>query len=731
MSQSPQYPDVRALVDNPTPDDRLGRSRLVHAVGSIIRWGRPPLTVAVYGEWGSGKSSFMRRVQAYLDPAVREQLPEKVRIRLESLPVETGDGFVTVYFNLWEHQNDVNPIIAMLEAARDELGRRLSKDWRDRALRLWRDHLSGLLKGALVAMADTTIGLGLQATRAASAGLVGEIGLAGGVNLSGSASVATIQEKVNQAKEARFEVQEQQTRLRQTFDAIIAELVEAQDRARQHSSAPDDLLVQKYGYQIQRRAVSMPRWHTKSGSEESPTDSTGPCDRSTDDSWIRDIRTAPSSCRRKIVFFIDDLDRCPPGLAVDLLEKIRLFLGQQQCVFVIGADEGVIRRAISEERKHLIAGEHGGLEDAGSLYLEKMIQYAIYLPPVSRRGYDTFTEYVLDEVKVRPEVRAAVCSAGGTGLLAEVLEERNATLRQTIRVVNALNVNDFLAKGEIGDAYDPRVTAVLTLIQVLYPLHYQMLREASGTMRGFLLLLLFSRKSSLETRTYDASVSPGEGSAGRVVGHFMKLGDTRLGEHARDVGEAIEMTEELARSYLESTSATAAPFPEKAAPVVSSTYAPSLERSRSLGVHPSYYFMQAEEVLTSERDSLVGSNRLRERADISTPGVDGRVDDFAGADAAPDSKRRPKMKLGFVHDGNPVFSSELELEADEDRDLDPPRFYSVDQWEAMMAHQAARRDACDIVPPSYPPRVVPSEIKLWGNPWLQAYHPDASAAGDD
>lgn len=59
-----------------------------------------------------------------------------------------------------------------------------------------------------------------------------------------------------------------------------------------------------------------------------------------------------------LVIFIDDLDRCPKGLIVKVLETIKLFMDKEVCVFVIGADHEIIESALSAyldiDRKNLI-----------------------------------------------------------------------------------------------------------------------------------------------------------------------------------------------------------------------------------------------------------------------------------------------------------------------------------------------------------------------------------------
>lgn len=77
----------------------------------------------------------------------------------------------------------------------------------------------------------------------------------------------------------------------------------------------------------------------------------------------------------KLVIFIDDLDRCLPENAVEVLEAIKLFLGQPNCVFVVGIDKRVIENGI-----RIRYGDRFAM--SGADYLEKIIQLPFVLPAV-------------------------------------------------------------------------------------------------------------------------------------------------------------------------------------------------------------------------------------------------------------------------------------------------------------------------------------------------------------
>jgi hypothetical protein len=82
--------------------------------------------------------------------------------------------------------------------------------------------------------------------------------------------------------------------------------------------------------------------------------------------------------RGVVAVFIDDLDRCLPDKAVQVLEAIKLFLDRPGVVFVLAADEDAIRAAIEAHyQTQKIAGQRA------SDYLEKIFQVRFVLPPLS------------------------------------------------------------------------------------------------------------------------------------------------------------------------------------------------------------------------------------------------------------------------------------------------------------------------------------------------------------
>lgn len=121
--------------------------------------------------------------------------------------------------------------------------------------------------------------------------------------------------------------------------------------------------------------------------------------------------------RLNLLFLIDDLDRCLPEKAVQMLESIKLFLDVPGCAFVLALDDEVVERGIAHryrdyrqeepawdsiayslsprryeqyqaERDHQAVGPANPV--SGHEYLEKMVHLPLYVPrpgPAEVRGY--------------------------------------------------------------------------------------------------------------------------------------------------------------------------------------------------------------------------------------------------------------------------------------------------------------------------------------------------------
>lgn len=123
---------------------------------------------------------------------------------------------------------------------------------------------------------------------------------------------------------------------------------------------------------------------------------------------INDIYAATG---KRVVVFIDDLDRLAPSKAVDLMEILKLFLDCQNCVYVLAIDYEVVTRGITEKY-----GNDFG-EKQGKKFFDKIIQVPFFVP-VEQYNITNYIwtslskEIDLTESDVEQYARMIKCSVG-------------------------------------------------------------------------------------------------------------------------------------------------------------------------------------------------------------------------------------------------------------------------------------------------------------------------------
>ncbi|MGH8553264.1 MAG: P-loop NTPase fold protein, partial [Methylococcales bacterium] len=83
--------------DEPTLTDSLDRQGLVAEIAEAAATATPPLVLGVHGDWGSGKTSFMKCVKEHLEQEAFK------------------DRLITVWFEAWRYQNEATPLVALPE----------------------------------------------------------------------------------------------------------------------------------------------------------------------------------------------------------------------------------------------------------------------------------------------------------------------------------------------------------------------------------------------------------------------------------------------------------------------------------------------------------------------------------------------------------------------------------------------------------------------------------------
>lgn len=95
---------------------------------------------------------------------------------------------------------------------------------------------------------------------------------------------------------------------------------------------------------------------------------------------------------KPVVFFVDELDRCNPHFAVQVLERVKHLFDIPNMVFVL-----IINK---EELQHAICGYYGSEHIDAENYLRRFIDVEYQLPEVDKEKYfeELYKEYAYDDV---------------------------------------------------------------------------------------------------------------------------------------------------------------------------------------------------------------------------------------------------------------------------------------------------------------------------------------------
>ncbi len=91
----------------------------------------------------------------------------------------------------------------------------------------------------------------------------------------------------------------------------------------------------------------------------------------------------------RIVLYIDDLDRCPPAVVIKVLEAVHLLLAQPVFVVVVGVDARWLLRALKEHYTEML--------DDPVDYLEKIFQVSFALRPMDGPGFRRLVSDLAEE----------------------------------------------------------------------------------------------------------------------------------------------------------------------------------------------------------------------------------------------------------------------------------------------------------------------------------------------
>ena len=173
----------------------------------------------------------------------------------------------------------------------------------------------------------------------------------------------------------------------------------------------------------------------------------------------------------KIVVFIDDLDRCLPEKAVELLEGLKVLLDLKNFIFVLGVAREVIERGVKLRYKDLHKQDSDeGLSALETHYLDKIIQFPFTLPTA-------------DAGKLRDMMRDnlhALLGNGNDNLVDLIHDSLGRNPRTIKRFINAISFAIFLnkARKDIDFKHEPLIK--VSLLGYLLPELYRQVEIYPG-----------------------------------------------------------------------------------------------------------------------------------------------------------------------------------------------------------------------------------------------------------
>ncbi|MGB9123712.1 MAG: P-loop NTPase fold protein [Candidatus Angelobacter sp.] len=371
---------------------------------------QPPVTIAIEGEWGEGKSSVMSLLEGDL---------KKSR-------------YCPVWFNAWHHQSEEQLLAALLEHIKDQaippwwhidnwifrarlLRSRMGRKWpvlvilaivfaSTAAFEISRDHLDEFIQSptSLIPFKNYIPGLSDDKQKPADS--------AAGAQ---SASTASTGPKSSDAKPPDSKpVQETDLRhlgLIASFFGLLGAIFK---------------IAKAFGI-----------------------DSSKLTDNLRDATTIKDVKPDPGIRRqfarefgdfceawswggRRVIIFIDDLDRCRPESVVTVLESINFLTTAGDCMIVLGMAQKQVTHAVGLSFKDIAQSQQAYLDGCnteqekaiarfkyGELYIKKLVNIVAHLPKTTSEQRRKVLESRAAEARRQDEqVKAAALTGWRTGL---------------------------------------------------------------------------------------------------------------------------------------------------------------------------------------------------------------------------------------------------------------------------------------------------------------------------
>ncbi|MFM7368130.1 MAG: P-loop NTPase fold protein [Sphaerospermopsis kisseleviana] len=414
----PESQDNITISDQPAAKDSLGLTPYVIAMTEFLTHPdtKPPLTISIEGEWGSGKSSFMKQLEDQIKVKSKEIKNKKLAelwTRLKKdyflfsdlsdiwlfLELKFSQETQTVWFNAWRHDKSESLWATFALSFLEQIAK--NRDFSDfipnvySSLQLFIKRLDFKEKPV---KSIQTLGLGVVISGVILLIIVGfidivffRVGLTGFSNRYNQVVelIAKPKTKDNNPQKDAANTENLLLNLSLLLGGAGGSLVGVNKLFTKLQELIGDPKMDLTQY------LESPDYKSQVAFVEKFHED------------FRKIVEAYIGVDEKVYVFIDDLDRCELDKAADLLQALNMMISNDpQIIFILGMDREKVAAAITYKQKDVlpylasIAGtnldptqENYAVVkqlDYGFSYLEKFVQLSFCLPKPSENSLDGF-----------------------------------------------------------------------------------------------------------------------------------------------------------------------------------------------------------------------------------------------------------------------------------------------------------------------------------------------------
>ncbi|NES04829.1 MAG: hypothetical protein F6K22_19525 [Okeania sp. SIO2F4] len=414
------------LGDQPETNDYLGFTPYVIAMAEFLthKDTKPPLTISIEGEWGSGKSSFMKQLESEVKRKSKELDKEDLKeikkkdkflrlFKFKFWQLRFKQKTKTVWFNAWRHDKSESLWATFALSFLEQLSK--NRNLSD----ILYNFCSYLIlignrldwKNKPVKFLQTLVIIWLMATIIASVPIV--VFFPDKV-----AGIFPFYERLADIVKTDSDAEEEDEKDEQKTD-----------NKEEENNQLLSFWLQLGGYGAGFAGVGKLLAILKDLIGDQKMDLTQYLEHPDYDKQVAFIEkfhedfskivNAYVGKNEKIYVFIDDLDRCELGKSADLLQALNMMISNDpKIIFILGMDREKVAAAISFKQRNVIPflasaiAENQGEEnesqklskkvDYGFSFLEKFVQLSFSVPTPSQKTLDSFVEKIL-EIKASPE----------------------------------------------------------------------------------------------------------------------------------------------------------------------------------------------------------------------------------------------------------------------------------------------------------------------------------------